>query len=192
MVFIATGWQSVWSDLIKFFIQAALLTFGGAYSVIAFVHDNAVENYGWLSSSDMAFGIALGETTPGPLIMVNTFVGYLATDSSGWAFGLLGAVLVTVTMFVPSFVLVLAGIGLMSRQAVFNRLRRISTYVSPILIALMFSMSADLLRSYADTSNALLGIVSTAASWVLLKKFPAPPLIVGSVVLGTVTTLLVG
>ncbi len=99
------------ADLAGFFSLAALVTFGGAYAVLPFVADQAVNHFEWLSSKDMVAGLALGETTPGPLIMVNTFVGYLAGwsthQSHMWA--LAGAGVATLCTFVPSFVFILLG-----------------------------------------------------------------------------------
>lgn len=99
------------ADLAGFFSVAALVTFGGAYAVLPFVADQAVHHFGWLSSKDVVAGLALGETTPGPLIMVNTFVGYLAGwtthRSHGWA--LAGAAVATLCTFLPSFVFILIG-----------------------------------------------------------------------------------
>ncbi len=99
------------ADLAGFFSLAALVTFGGAYAVLPFVADQAVNRFEWLSAKDMVAGLALGETTPGPLIMVNTFVGYLAGwtthQSHGWA--LMGAGVATLCTFIPSFVFILLG-----------------------------------------------------------------------------------
>ncbi len=100
----------------RFFSQAALLTFGGAYAVLPYVYQGAVETHGWLSGPQMIDGLALGETTPGPLIMVVAFVGFLG----GWqkavlgpdalaAAGVLGACVATWFTFLPSFVFILAG-----------------------------------------------------------------------------------
>jgi chromate transporter len=99
-----------------FFTKAALLTFGGAYAVLPYVVQGAVEHYGWLTAAQMIDGLALGETTPGPLIMVVAFVGFLG----GWqqqifgaealvAAGIAAACLVTYFTFLPSFVFILAG-----------------------------------------------------------------------------------
>jgi chromate transport protein ChrA len=67
-----------------FFTKAALLTFGGAYAVLPYVYQGAVAHYGWLSAGQMMDGLALGETTPGPLIMVVAFVGFVGATSM-WA-----------------------------------------------------------------------------------------------------------
>ena len=99
-----------------FFTKAALLTFGGAYAVLPYVYQGAVEQHQWLSGAQMIDGLALGETTPGPLIMVVAFVGFLG----GWAKQVLGpdalfagaalaACVVTFFTFLPSFVFILAG-----------------------------------------------------------------------------------
>ena len=99
------------ADLAGFFSLTALVTFGGAYAVLPFVADQAVHHFHWLTSKDMVAGLALGETTPGPLIMVNTFVGYLAGwtthHSHLWALG--GAAVATLCTFAPSFVFILLG-----------------------------------------------------------------------------------
>ncbi len=104
-------------DLAGFFTVAALVTFGGAYAVLPFVANAAVNHYGWLTSKDMVAGLALGESTPGPLIMVNTFVGFVAgyhvEDNLAW--GLLGATIATLATFVPCFVLIISGAPLIDR-----------------------------------------------------------------------------
>jgi chromate transporter len=97
-----------------FFTQAALLTFGGAYAVLPFVTQAAVVQYGWLSAAQMMDGLALGESTPGPLIMVVAFVGFLGGHSQALfgqpvMGGIVAACLVTWFTFLPSFVFILAG-----------------------------------------------------------------------------------
>jgi chromate transporter len=104
-------------DLAGFFTVAALVTFGGAYAVLPFVASQAVNHYGWLSSRDMVAGLALGESTPGPLIMVNTFVGFLAGYhvEGGLAWGVLGAAVATLATFVPCFVFIIGGAPIIDR-----------------------------------------------------------------------------
>lgn len=113
------GWQGFGGTLAQmgwFFTKAALLTFGGAYAVLPYVYQGAVEHHQWLSGAQMIDGLALGETTPGPLIMVVAFVGFVG----GWTkqvfgpealllAGVAGAVVVTFFTFLPSFVFILAG-----------------------------------------------------------------------------------
>jgi chromate transporter len=96
-----------------FFTKTAVMGFGGAYAVLPYVVQNAVEHYHWLTASQMIDGLALGETTPGPLIMVVAFVGFLGgwTHAPGAALpaGALGALVATAFTFLPSFVFILAG-----------------------------------------------------------------------------------
>jgi chromate transporter len=104
-------------ELAGFFTVAALVTFGGAYAVLPFVANAAVNHYGWLSAQDMIAGLALGESTPGPLIMVNTFVGFMAgyNVEGGLAWGLAGALIATLCTFVPSFVFIINGAPFVDR-----------------------------------------------------------------------------
>jgi chromate transporter len=97
-----------------FFSKMAVVTFGGAYAVLAYVAQQAVENYRWLSAGQMLDGLGLAETTPGPLILVLTFVGYLAAYEQGAPLapvlgGVLGAALTTWVTFVPSFLWIFLG-----------------------------------------------------------------------------------
>ena len=110
------GWNGILALMARFFTRVALLSFGGAYAVLPYVAQGAVEQFNWLSASQMLDGLALGETTPGPLIMVVAFVGFmggwnqsLASGSGPWPLALI-AVLVTVWFtFLPSFGFILAG-----------------------------------------------------------------------------------
>ena len=112
----AFGVQGVLPQMAWFFTKAALLTFGGAYAVLPYVFQGAVTEYGWLSAPQMMDGLALGETTPGPLIMVVAFVGFLGgwklpmfgPDHLLWA-GVAAACVVTFFTFLPSFLFILIG-----------------------------------------------------------------------------------
>ena len=114
--FLAYGWDGTLTQLGWFFTKAALLTFGGAYAVLPYVYQASVEHYHWLSPAQMIDGLALGETTPGPLIMVVAFVGFVATWSAKvfgadhlLLAGSVGALTATVFTFLPSFLFILAG-----------------------------------------------------------------------------------
>jgi chromate transporter len=110
------GLQGTLTQMGWFFSKAALLTFGGAYAVLPYVYQGAVDAHQWLSGPQMIDGLALGETTPGPLIMVVAFVGFVG----GWVKEVLGpealflggalaATIVTFFTFLPSFIFILAG-----------------------------------------------------------------------------------
>ncbi len=110
------GWDSAFAQMGWFFTKAALLTFGGAYAVLPYVYQGAVEHYHWLTAPQMIDGLALGETTPGPLIMVVAFAGFvgawtkaaLGPEALALA-GCAGAAVATFFTFLPSFLFILLG-----------------------------------------------------------------------------------
>jgi chromate transporter len=113
---LAFGWSGTLTQIGWFFSKAALLSFGGAYAVLPYVHQGAVEHYGWLGATQIIDGLALGESTPGPLIMLVAFVGYIGAEGARllgsdqlFLAGALGALVATWFTFLPSFVLILAG-----------------------------------------------------------------------------------
>ncbi|MBB4051071.1 chromate transporter [Devosia subaequoris] len=114
VVGIIWGWGNTFSDIFLFFSQMAVVTFGGAYAVLAYVASEAVGTFGWLQAGEMLDGLALAETTPGPLVLVLSFVGYIAgfRQSLGldplWG-GVLGASLATWVTFVPCFLWIFLG-----------------------------------------------------------------------------------
>lgn len=110
------GWNGTLTQMGWFFTKAALMTFGGAYAVLPYVYQGGVEHYAWLSAAQMIDGLALGETTPGPLIMIVAFVGFVG----GWTkalfgadllylAGIAGAITATFFTFLPSFLFILLG-----------------------------------------------------------------------------------
>lgn len=110
------GWQHGFTQMAWFFTKAALLTFGGAYAVLPYMYQGAVTQFHWLSPSQMIDGLALGETTPGPLIMVVTFVAFVGAYSHAFLgseqlflAGAMAACLVTWFTFLPSFIFILCG-----------------------------------------------------------------------------------
>lgn len=116
LLFLLYGWQGTLTQMGWFFTKAALVTFGGAYAVLPYVYQGGVENYLWLTAPQMIDGLALGETTPGPLIMIVAFVGFVG----GWTkelfgpemlpyAGMAGALVATFFTFLPSYLFILIG-----------------------------------------------------------------------------------
>ncbi|SDZ07230.1 chromate transporter [Nitrosomonas sp. Nm33] len=110
------GWHGTLTQMGWFFTKASLLTFGGAYAVLPYVYQGAVEYYGWLNPAQMIDGLALGETTPGPLIMVVAFVGFIGGYTNtlfgtelSFLSGATAAVVAIWFTFLPSFLFILAG-----------------------------------------------------------------------------------
>jgi chromate transporter len=134
-----------------FFAKMAVVTFGGAYAVLTYVAQQAVEHYGWLSTANMIDGLALAETTPGPLILVLSFVGYYAAHQQPGTLpavlsGLLGAGFVTWVTFAPSFIWIFLGAPYV------ERLRR-----NRVLSAMLTTVTA-----------AVVGVIANLALWFAL------------------------
>jgi chromate transporter len=130
-----------------FFTKAALLTFGGAYAVLPYVYQGAVQTYQWLSAAQMIDGLALGETTPGPLIMIVAFVGFVG----GWgkmlfgpdhllAAGAAAACVVAFFTFLPSFIFILAGGPLVESTRGNIRLTAPLTAISAAVVGVVISL----------------------------------------------------
>ena len=120
LVVVFLGRGSVFSDIALFFSSMAVVTFGGAYAVLAYVAQQAVETYGWLQPGEMLDGLGMAETTPGPLIMVTQFVGFMgafrqATGLPPYLAGTLGAILTTWVTFTPCFLWIFLGAPFMEK-----------------------------------------------------------------------------
>jgi len=154
-------------DISWFFLKVGLFSFGGAYAVLPLIREGAVSTYGWMTDPQMIDALALGERTPGPLISIGIFVGYLAGQGSGVA--LLGAIVSTFWLFLPSFVFVLGAARhmawLTSKPAVKEFLKGVTSGV----VGLMFSISIPLAkaafmpRGEMDWVTVVLGLAAFAA-----------------------------
>ena len=164
------GWGGALSQMSWFFTKAALLTFGGAYAVLPYVYQGAVEQFGWLSGPQMMDGLALGETTPGPLIMVVAFVGFVG----GWTKQVLGpdslflgaalaATLVTWFTFLPSFVFILAGGPLV--EATHGKLRFTAPLaaITAAVVGVIASLALFFIAHVAFSTGATAGFPSNVA-----------------------------
>ena len=163
------------AELAGFFTLAALVTFGGAYAVLPFVASSAVERFGWLTADDMVAGLALGESTPGPLIMVNTFVGFLAgyNVEGGLAWGLAGATIATLCTFAPSFVFIISGAPLIDRirttGAFASSLNGITVAVVGVIAALGVFVARN--AAIVDGNPDWLVIVLAVAAFISIVRF---------------------
>lgn len=187
----ADGWNGVLASMARFFTQVALLSFGGAYAVLPYVAQGAVEHYQWLSAAQMVDGLALGETTPGPLILVVAFVGFLG----GWHGTVLGlapgswwgaaaaALTVVWFTFLPSFSFILAGAPLV--EASRNDLRlgapltAITAAVVGVIASLAVAFSGPVLwpEARAGLDWGALAILVAAALALLRWRWRVMPLI---------------
>lgn len=198
------GLSSTLTQMGWFFTKAAMLTFGGAYAVLPYVYQGAVEQHGWLSGAQMIDGLALGETTPGPLIMVVAFVGFVG----GWAKQVLGpdsiflgaalaAALVTFFTFLPSFFFILAGgpaIEATHGKLGFTApLSAITAAVVGVILnlALFFGYHVLWPQGFSGRFDVASAVIATAAAIALFRfKVGVMPLLAACAVVGLVVTSL--
>ncbi|MGA0121932.1 MAG: chromate efflux transporter [Gaiellales bacterium] len=165
------------AELAGFFTVTALVTFGGAYAVLPFVATAAVSRFGWLSAEQMVAGLALGETTPGPLVLVNAFVGFMA----GWATlgglpgGVAGGLVAAFATFAPSFLLITVGAPLVERVPrrgpVADALAALQGVVAgAVAVLVVYLVSAALL----PTGRIDLLAAAVAVAVLALRRFELP------------------
>jgi chromate transporter len=133
-----------WRNLTVFFTQAAFVTFGGAYAVLPYVAQVSVEQFNWLTSLQMIDGLALGETTPGPLIMVLVFVGFMAGyHHFGYsiAMGAVGLVATTWYTFLPCFLFIFAGAPIIERTQDNKKVREILSIVTAAVVGVILNLT---------------------------------------------------
>jgi len=198
------GWQSTFTHMAWFFTKAALLTFGGAYAVLPYVYQGAVDHFHWLSAHQMMDGLALGETTPGPLIMVVAFVGFVG----GWTQALFGpealfaagasaASVVTFFTFLPSFFFILLGgpfIESTHGNLKFTApLTAITAAVVGVIVnlALFFALHVLWPHGLSGPFDGLSALIGLGAAVALFRyKVGVIPVIAGSALAGLVVSLL--
>jgi chromate transporter len=137
------GPNHVLTEIGVFFSQLAVVTFGGAYAVLAYMAQAAVENHGWLKASEMIDGLGLAETTPGPLILVTEFVGYLAASrqmGSVWG-GLAGAAVTLWMTFAPCFLWIFAGAPYIEHIGKLPRLSGALAAITAAVVGVIFNLS---------------------------------------------------
>lgn len=179
-------------DVIKLFTTAAFVTFGGAYAVLPFVADAGVNTYGWLSGTDMINGLALAETTPGPLILVTTYTGFFAGWSNGglWA-GVLAALLTTYVTFLPSFYLIIAGAPFVEKIQRFdwarNALAAITAAVVGVILNLAFFLGQTAFFSGGDAHWLDMAISIFALGLLISGRVSIPVMVVIGAAYGLAT-----
>jgi len=163
-----------------FFSKAALVTIGGAYAVLPYVAQMAVEHYGWLAKRQMMAGLGLAETTPGPLIMVLQFVGFVAAwqhpgGLPPLAAAALGAAITTWVTFLPCFLFVFLGAphveGLRERPALAAALTAITAAVVGVILNLAVSFTRDALWPAAGGGIDLFVALAALAAWLAMERF---------------------
>ena len=169
-----------WKRLSVFFTQAAFVTFGGAYAVLPYVAQVSVEKFNWLTNLQMIDGLALGETTPGPLIMVLVFVGFMAGFNhfgSSLAMGTLGLLATTFYTFLPCFLFIFAGAPIIERTQENKKVKEVLALVTAAVVGVVLNLTLYLAKAVVfpkGISTAELDYVSLlwiAVSFVAMYRF---------------------
>jgi chromate transporter len=175
------GWESAPARMGLFFSQAAVVTFGGAYAVLPYVTRHAVETHGWLTEAQMISGLALAETTPGPLIMVLQFVGFVG----GWqnpgslppaSAAVLCAALSTWVTFLPSFLFILAGGPHIEKIFALPWLSGALSGITAAVVGVVLNLAVDFSRHALWPANSgtdwFVGLLAVVA-FLALNRFPS-------------------
>jgi chromate transporter len=199
----AYGWHAVLTQMAWFFTKAALLTFGGAYAVLPYVYQGAVDAHHWLTPTQMIDGLALGETTPGPLIMVVSFVGFVG----GWTKAIFGpdalflagavaATVVTFFTFLPSFFFILLGAPFIESTHGNLKFTAPLTGITAAVVGVILNLAVFFawhvlwpqgLGGRFDWASAVIGI---GAGLALFRfKFGVIPVVLGAGLVGLAWTL---
>ena len=200
---LAYGWDAVLTQMAWFFTKAALLTFGGAYAVLPYVYQGAVDHYQWLTAPQMIDGLALGETTPGPLIMVVSYVGFVG----GWTKAIFGgdslflagavaATVVTFFTFLPSFFLILLGGPFIESTHGKLKFTAPLTGITAAVVGVIANLAVFFayhvlwpqgLRGHVEWPSALIGIAAAVA--LFRFRIGVIPVVMGSGLLGLLAML---
>jgi len=163
---------SFWSHLTEFFTKAAFVTFGGAYAVLPYVAQESVEKFHWLSQYEMIDGLALGETTPGPLIMILVFVGFMAGYHHGGSslldgtFGLLTTAYYT---FLPCFLFILVGAPFVEKTKDNSRLKSVLAIVTAAVVGVVLNLTIYFGRAVLFPNGIQVQPDWFAVSWLLVS-----------------------
>ena len=183
------GLSHLLSQTALFFSKAALLTFGGAYAVLPYVYQGAVEHYHWISATQMIDGLALGETTPGPLIMVITFISFVSgwvnhalPSASLWVSGLATASVATLFTFLPSFVMIFLGAPFIETTRSQIKLAAPLTAITAAVVGVILNLACFFaLHTFWQEKTQQLniaGLIIASLAFIALTKFKVNTLLV--------------
>lgn len=162
-----------WKKLSVFFTQAAFVTFGGAYAVLPYVAQVSVEKFNWLTNLEMIDGLALGETTPGPLIMVLAFVGFMAGYNhfgNSVAMGALGLLTTIFYTFLPCFLFIFVGAPLIERSQENIKVKEILSLVTAAVVGVVLNLTIYLGKAVLFPKDfSIVGIDFATAVWIIVS-----------------------
>ncbi len=169
-----------WKTLSVFFTQAAFVTFGGAYAVLPYVAQVSVEKFNWLTNLQMIDGLALGETTPGPLIMVLVFVGFMAGHNhfdNSLAMGTVGLVTTTFYTFLPCFIFIFIGAPIIERTQENKKVKEILALVTAAVVGVILNLTIYLGKAVifpteiSFTELDYISLAWTVVSFIAMYRF---------------------
>lgn len=196
------GWGSLHAQLYRFFTQAALVTFGGAYAVLAYVTQAAAGAYGWITKAQAVDGLALAETTPGPLIMVLQFVGFMSAwnnpeGMTPTASAIAGALITTYVTFLPCFMFIFLGApyieSLRGNKNLTGALSGVTAAIVGVILNLALVFGAAVVLPDGLTGGAdMFALLMSLAAFVALYKFKADVLsvVIAGGIIGLAWTML--
>lgn len=169
-----------WFNMSEFFTKAAFVTFGGAYAVLPYAAQVSVEQFGWLSKGQMIDGFALGETTPGPLIMILAFVGFMGgfNHFGGSVIeGITGLLTTTYYTFLPSFLFIFAGAPIIEKTQGNKHIKGVLTIVSAAVVGVVLNLTVyfgfDVIFPYGLALNSIdiSSVIWLIVSFIALYRF---------------------
>lgn len=175
LFFAFTNSFEFWKNLSVFFTQAAFVTFGGAYAVLPYVAQVSVEKFNWLTNLQMIDGLALGETTPGPLIMVLVFVfvGFMAGYNQFGAslmMGTLGLLTTTFFTFLPCFLFIFIGAPLIEKTQENKKLKEILSLVTAAVVGVVLNLTIYLGKAVLFPAGLILSEIDLLALiWIVVS-----------------------
>ncbi len=162
-----------WKKLSVFFTQAAFVTFGGAYAVLPYVAQVSVEKFNWLTNLQMIDGLALGETTPGPLIMVLVFVGFMAGYNhfgNSIAMGTIGLITTTFYTFLPCFLFIFAGAPIIERTQENKKVKEMLSLVTAAVVGVILNLTIYLGKAVIFPQElSLSGLDYITLGWTIVS-----------------------
>lgn len=162
-----------WKKLSIFFTKAAFVTFGGAYAVLPYVAQVSVEKFNWLTNLQMIDGLALGETTPGPLIMVLVFVGFMAGHNhfgNSLAMGTIGLVTTTFYTFLPCFLFIFVGAPIIERTQENKKVKEILSLVTAAVVGVVLNLTIYLGKAVIFPKGlSLSGLDYITLGWTVIS-----------------------
>jgi chromate transporter len=182
------GWDDILVQEGVFFSKAAMVTFGGAYAVLAYVAQQAVHHYGWIRPEQMLDGLGLAESTPGPLIMVTQFVGFLGAYShpdglSPMVAGTLGALITTWTTFLPCFLWIFLGAPFIEKLRGNERLSSILSAITAAVVGVILNLAVFFTQHTLfpkETGTDGFGIALAVAAFIGMTRFHVSmPVVIG-------------